>query len=66
MAVSLKLTHDAVEASAPTRLFALPPLSGFEVAPDGGRFLANIPEPTPHPLTVIVNWPSLLKSSPAQ
>jgi hypothetical protein len=32
-----------------------------EVAPDGQRFLVNVPDPTPHPLNVIVNWPALLK-----
>src|SRR5262245_52182321 len=34
-------------------------------APDGQRFLVNVPNPTPHPLNVIVNWPSLLKSKAA-
>jgi hypothetical protein len=32
------------------------------VAPDGQRFLVNVLDPTSHPLTVIVNWPSLMNS----
>ena len=52
---------DSVEASAARELFALPQQSIFEVAPDGQRFLVRVPDPTPHPLTVIVNWPALLK-----
>jgi Tol biopolymer transport system component len=63
MAVSLKLGLDSVTASEPHELFALPQrVSFFEVTPDGKRFLVRMPDPTPHPLTVIVNWPSLLKS----
>jgi hypothetical protein len=63
MAASLKLGADSIEASAPRELFAIPRESFFEVAPDGQRFLVNMPAPTPHPLNVIVNWPSLLKST---
>ena len=63
MAVSLKLGADSIEASVPRELFALPLQSTFEVAPDGQRFLATVPDPTPHPLTVIVNWPTLLKQA---
>ena len=63
MVVSLTLGPDSVNASVPRELFALPPLlSFFEVTPDGQRFLVRMPDPTPHPLNVIVNWPSLLKS----
>ena len=65
MAVSLNLGLDTVATSEPRELFVLPPrASFFEMAPDGQRFLVNMPDPTPHPLTVIVNWPSLLKSGP--
>ena len=75
MAMSLKLGADSVEASAPRELFAfspryslLPalPLSNFQVAPDGQRFLVSVPDPTPRPLTVIVNWPALLKQTAAR
>ena len=63
MAVSLNLGPDTVATSEPRELFVLPPrASFFEMAPDGQRFLVNMPDPMPHPLTVIVNWPSLLKS----
>ena len=61
MAVNLKLGLDSVEASAPRELFTLPSQSVFEVAPDGQRFLVNVPDPTPRPLTVIVNGPALMK-----
>jgi hypothetical protein len=62
MSVSIKLGPDSVAASAPRELFAFPPQTTFEVAGDGQHFLVSILDPTPHPLTVIVNWPSLLKS----
>lgn len=62
MVVNLKLGPDSVEASPPRELFALPPQAYFNVAPDGRRFLVKLPDPTPHPLTVIVNWPAVLKS----
>ena len=63
MVVSLNLGPDTVAASEPRELFVLPPrASFFEMAPDGQRFLVNMPDPMPHPLNVIVNWPSLLKS----
>ena len=63
MAVSITLGPDTVATSEPGEVFVLPPrASFFEAAPDGQRFLVNMPDPMPHPLTVIVNWPSLLKS----
>jgi hypothetical protein len=62
MVVNVTLGSDTVVASTPRELFTIPPESFFEVAPDGQRFLVNVPDPTPHPLTVIVNWPSLMKS----
>jgi serine/threonine protein kinase len=64
MAVTLKVGADSLEPSAPRELFLLPILgedvNPYDVAPDGQRFL--IPG-TQHqqPLTVIVNWPALLK-----
>ena len=61
MVVNLKVGADSVEASAPRELFALPPRSIFEVTPDGQRFLVRVPDPTPRALTVMVNWPALLK-----
>jgi Tol biopolymer transport system component len=62
MAVSLKRGADSIEVSAPQALFTIPRESFFEVAPDGERFLVTMPDPTPHLLNVIVNWPSLLQS----
>jgi eukaryotic-like serine/threonine-protein kinase len=62
MVVNVTLEPDSVKASTPRELFAVPSDSFFEVAPDGQRFLVTMPDPTPHPLTMIVNWPALLKS----
>src|SRR5262245_61339214 len=64
MAVSLKLGADSVEPSAPRELFALSPrhsLLPFQVTPDGQRFLVSVPDPTPRAVTVLVNWPALMK-----
>jgi Tol biopolymer transport system component len=72
MAVSLKLGADSVEPSAPRELFALPPRyslvfpTSFQVTPDGQRFLVLVPDPTPRPLTVLVNWPALMKPTAKQ
>jgi hypothetical protein len=70
MMVSLKLGTDSVEPSASQELFTLPTndvgFSPFEVAPDGQRFLVRaIPQQVAQPLTVIVNWPALLKKAVA-
>ncbi|MBZ5626223.1 MAG: serine/threonine-protein kinase [Acidobacteriia bacterium] len=70
MAVSLKPAGDSLEPSAPRGLFVLPPLlPGINVNPyqatrDGQRFLVLTgDEHTTQPLTVIVNWPALLKKA---
>jgi hypothetical protein len=60
--VNVTIGSDTVAASSPRELFTIPPESFFEVAPDGQRFLVNVLDPTSHPLTVIVNWPSLMNS----
>ena len=71
MAVSLKVGSDSVEASAPRELFSLPAVdtgfSPYDVAPDGQRFLvrATPQQQAAEPLTVIVNWPALLKKGSA-
>jgi len=67
MAVALKVTADSVEPSAPHELFELPIIdhgySPFEVSPDGQRFLVRAAaEQASQPLTMIVNWPALLKN----
>jgi hypothetical protein len=38
------------------------PSNIFDVAPDGQRFLFNVPEQAaPEPATLIVNWPELIR-----
>jgi Tol biopolymer transport system component/predicted Ser/Thr protein kinase len=64
MAVDLTITADAVRPSAPRALFTLPIIdngwSPYDTI-DGQRFLVRaLPQQAP-PLTVIVNWPALLK-----
>jgi Tol biopolymer transport system component/predicted Ser/Thr protein kinase len=65
MAVDLKLGKDSVEPSAPRELFALPtPTINFipyDASADGQRFLVQAPPQQASPLTVIVNWPALVK-----
>jgi Tol biopolymer transport system component/predicted Ser/Thr protein kinase len=71
MAVSLKAGTESLEASPPRELFTLPsPENGrnpYDVAPDGRRFLVRaVPEnQAAQPLTLIVNWPALLKKGAA-
>jgi hypothetical protein len=56
-AVSLRPGADSIEVAAPRELFALPQgVTDFSVSPDGRRFLVRVPDPTPRPLTVVVNW----------
>jgi serine/threonine protein kinase len=67
MVVDLKLTTDSVKPSAPRELFPLPVVDDgfcpYDTTPDGRRFLVRAtPEHgASQPLTVIVNWPALLK-----
>lgn len=66
MAVSLKIDAETVEPSAPRELFMLslrsPAGPTYQPSRDGQRFLVlTSPEAAPQPLTVIVNWPALLK-----
>ena len=67
MAVSLKMGADTVQPSAPLELFPLPAVddgwSPYDTTADGRRFLVRAtPEHgASQPLTVIVNWPALLK-----
>jgi eukaryotic-like serine/threonine-protein kinase len=71
MQVSLKLGTDSIEPSSPRELFALPiandGYSSYEVAPDGQRFLvrATPEKQAGQPLTLIVNWPALMKKGAA-
>jgi dipeptidyl aminopeptidase/acylaminoacyl peptidase len=64
--VSLKVGANSVEPSAPRELFPLlvsdNGLSPYDSTPDGQRFLVRAtPGQAGQPLTVIVNWPALLK-----
>jgi hypothetical protein len=71
MVVSIKLGADSVQPSAPHELFTLPAddlastFSPYEVAPDGQRFLVRTESEQITPLTVVVNWPALLKKKSA-
>jgi eukaryotic-like serine/threonine-protein kinase len=65
MAVDLKLGKDSVEPAAPRELFPLPtPTINFipyDVSADGDRFLVQAPPQQVSPLSVIVDWPALVK-----
>lgn len=67
MQVSLKRGPDSIEPSAPRELFVLPTANDgycpYEIAPDGQRFLvrATPEKQAGRPLTLIVNWPALMK-----
>jgi hypothetical protein len=69
MAVDLTVTGDAVKPSTPRALFTLPIIdngwSPYDTI-DGQRFLVRaVPQQASPPLTVIVNWPALLKKGTA-
>ena len=69
MAVGLTITGDTVRPSTPRALFTLPIIengwSPYDTI-DGQRFLVRaVPQGASPPLTVIVNWPALLKKGPA-
>jgi len=66
MTVSVKQTSDSFETLPPQELFAIAApgnyLGPYEVSRDGQRFLVlSAEEETSQSLTVIVNWPALLK-----
>ena len=67
MVVELKLTANAVVPSDPRELSPLPAVDNgytpYDTSRDGRRFLVRaVPEhAASQPLTVIVNWPALLK-----
>jgi hypothetical protein len=69
MVVDLTITADKVRASAERALFTLPIIdnawSPYDTI-DGQRFLVRaVPRQASPPLTVITNWPALLKKGPA-
>jgi hypothetical protein len=70
MAVAMKLGADEIEASAPRELFRLPVsyifATPYEASRDGQRFLVlTNPEGASESMTLIVNWPALLKKGAA-
>jgi hypothetical protein len=70
MVVSLKMGADTVEPSVPRELSMLPAVDDgwnpYDTTPDGQRFLVRAaPGQAAQPLTVIVNWPALLKKEAA-
>jgi len=64
MVVALKVASGSVQASAPRELFRIAggddSFSPYEAAQDGQRFLVRV-MPNRPPLSVIVDWPALLK-----
>jgi Tol biopolymer transport system component/tRNA A-37 threonylcarbamoyl transferase component Bud32 len=69
MAVDLAITADTVRPSAPRALFTLPIIdngwSPYDTI-DGKSFLVRaLPQQASPPLTLIVNWPALLKKGAA-
>jgi hypothetical protein len=67
--MAVDLTADAVRPSAPRALFTLPIIEeGYSPYStiDGKRFLVRaLSQQASPPLTVIVNWPALLKKGAA-
>lgn len=56
-------TSPTLELGTPKALFRIPgrsPWLGFDVSPDGTRFLAIVPESIAdeQPINVVVNWPA--------
>ena len=69
MLVTLTPAGTSLDVSLPRELFALqvgnPGPNPYEATPDGQRFLVAEPAGSPEPLTVIVNWQTLLKKGTA-
>jgi hypothetical protein len=70
MSVNVKLGTDSVEPSTPRELFPLPGYDTglgypYDVTADGQRFLVRADRAS-QPLTVIANWPALLKKRSLQ
>ena len=69
--VSLKFEADSVTPSAPRELFALPPAQSgrgappYDIAPDGKRFAVSVQIRSDSGLTLVTNWPALLKKGSA-
>ena len=66
MAVDITIDGQRIQASAPHRLFAQPYIgsywNSFAVDAGGERFLLTVPEEeSSRTLTVVLNWPVLLR-----
>ena len=69
MAAAVNGQNSAFEVSAVRSLFdtrapsTINPRSAYDVSPDGQHFLVNTvaEEGAPAPITLVVNWPALLK-----
>ncbi len=68
MAAALDLGPDSVTATASHELFAMPSRAAeqrYAVAPDGRRFLVEVPAGGSQPMELVVNWPALLRQGVA-
>jgi hypothetical protein len=69
--VSLKFGAGSVEPSAPRELFVLPPSQSgagvppYDIAPDGKRFVVRVETQIDPGLTLVTNWPALIKKGSA-
>ena len=65
MAVDAATNGDAFEPGIPKVLFRAPVDFGWDVSADGKRFMLSIPpmvqQSSQIPITVVLNWPALLK-----
>ena len=66
MSAEVNGAGSAFEVGAVRPLFDIRPggpRSAYDVSPDGQRFLVNLlaEEPASSPITLVVNWPALLK-----
>jgi Tol biopolymer transport system component len=61
--MSVALTADKTVSKPPVRVTSGKRILGFDVAPDGTRFVALVPltDPSPPSLTVVMNWQTLMK-----
>jgi Tol biopolymer transport system component len=68
MSVDVKLGRNSVQTSAPRELFPLPMahnnLPPYEAAADGQRFLVRTAEHDTELLSLVTNWPALLRKHP--
>ncbi len=66
MAVTVNATGTAFESGIPRRLFASSGGGAWDVTADGQRFLTTVPQgqraSAPASISVILNWPELLKN----